>query len=115
MCSNNGKRFEIDSRPSDAIAIGLRFGVPIFTNEKILSEAGIVLSDADEEDMNGGDSGSSEEPVEKKQTEKKSSSGGKLSEFSADQLNTMLDEALTSENYEKAAKIRDELNKRNLN
>ncbi len=42
------KMVEIDARPSDAIAIGLRFGVPIYTYESIMSEAGIVLSDTEE-------------------------------------------------------------------
>ena len=48
VCSDEIKSVEVDSRPSDAIAIALRFKVPIFTNEKILSEAGIVLTEEEE-------------------------------------------------------------------
>jgi bifunctional DNase/RNase len=50
VCSDGTATFDIDARPSDAIAIGLRFGVPIFTVENVLSEAGIILSDLDEGD-----------------------------------------------------------------
>jgi bifunctional DNase/RNase len=46
------KKTEIDARPSDAIAIGLRFDSPIYTYETILAEAGIVLTDQEEEDEN---------------------------------------------------------------
>ena len=45
ICTSGGKTFEIDARPSDAIAIGLRFDVDIYTNETIMTEAGIVLTD----------------------------------------------------------------------
>jgi bifunctional DNase/RNase len=101
ICSATGsyKRIEIDSRPSDAIAIGLRFNVPIYTYESILSEAGIVLADEDDES------------AKKKSAEKKSSSGN-LKDYNVEELEEMLQEALTEENYEKAAKIRDEINLR---
>jgi len=100
-----GKPFEIDARPSDAIAIGLRFKVDIYTQESILTEAGIVLSDEDEDitEVKRKASGSGKpEPVAKK-----------LEDMPTDQLNTMLDEALAKEDYERAAKIRDEINRRN--
>ena len=52
VCDKNGKSVEIDSRPSDAIAIGLRFGIDIFTTEQILNEAAVVISEeGDEDDM----------------------------------------------------------------
>lgn len=105
MCESAGKEFEVDARPSDAIAIGLRFNVGIYTNEAILTEAGIVLTDEEEEitDVRQKASESaSPEPVSKK-----------LEDLPSDQLNKMLDEALSKEDYERAAKIRDELNKRN--
>ena len=50
VCSDGVKNVEVDARPSDAIAIGLRFSVPIYTYENILSEAGIVLTDESEEE-----------------------------------------------------------------
>lgn len=108
VCSDGIKTIEIDARPSDAIAIGLRFDVPIYTYENILSEAGIVLSDLNEEQ---------EAPAEKKEEKKKEKEPKSLSEqiknTTSDQLKVMLNEALEKEDYEKAARIRDELNRRN--
>jgi bifunctional DNase/RNase len=51
VCTNGDKTLEIDARPSDAIAIGLRFDAPIYTYETILAEAGIVLTDESEDDI----------------------------------------------------------------
>ena len=108
MCTDGEKEFELDARPSDAIAIGLRFGVPIYTVESVLSEAGIILSDLEEEEEE------SEEAATVKTTSTASSSSKEpLNETSVDDLNKMLTDALEKEDYEKAAKIRDELNKRN--
>ena len=50
VCSDGIRQVEIDARPSDAIAIGIRFDVPIFTYESILSEAGIVLNEFNDEE-----------------------------------------------------------------
>ncbi len=106
IVSTDGTRtVEIDSRPSDAIAIGLRFGVPIYTTESILSEAGIVLSDTDEEE----EVDETHEVVESKSKTKEEL----MKEMTVDQLNGMLEEAISNEDYEKAAFIRDEINKRN--
>jgi bifunctional DNase/RNase len=115
VCHAGEKEFELDARPSDAIAIGLRFGVPIYTVESVLSEAGIILSDLDEEEDE--DEETDEIPTsstkESSASTGSSSSKAKLTEVSVDELNKMLNEALEKEDYEKAAKIRDELNKRN--
>jgi bifunctional DNase/RNase len=107
VCSDGLKRSEIDARPSDAIAIGLRFDSPIFTYENILAEAGIVLTDEQEDD---------EPKVEPKSRTKKESVYRKvedLKNYSVDKLNEILKEAIDKEDYERAAKIRDELSKRN--
>lgn len=109
VCNNGGGVIEVDARPSDAIAIGLRFDVPIFTYETILSEAGIVLSDEEEEDANREKVPEKKKPVVKK--EKKDTA--ELKDMSTDKLQDLLDNALKKENYEEAAKIRDEINKRN--
>jgi hypothetical protein len=113
VCSDGATTFELDARPSDAIAIGLRFGVPIFTVESVLSEAGIILSDldesaedADEDDDQDDDDSDKPAPV---RPEPRDPSG----QVSLDELTKMLAQALEKEDYEKAAKIRDELNKRN--
>ncbi len=107
ICSNGTQEFELDARPSDAIAIGLRFGVDIYTVESVLSEAGIILSDLEEEEEEeetDAATPSKAEPVyEGRQN---------IKEVSVEELNKMLTEALDKEDYERAAKIRDELNKR---
>ncbi|MDX2304912.1 MAG: bifunctional nuclease family protein [Microscillaceae bacterium] len=107
MCSDGSDSLEIDARPSDAIAIGLRFGVPIFTFESIMSEAGIMLSDADD------DEGDSVLADEAQTTGITKSPQEKLKDFPAEKLQQMLDEALEKEDYEQAARIRDEMNRRN--
>jgi bifunctional DNase/RNase len=117
VCSDGATTFEIDARPSDAIAIGLRFGVPIFTVESVLSEAGIILSDLDEaseEDEDDQDRDEDDEDDDSpaptpRPAEPREPSG----QVPVEELSKMLSQALEKEDYEKAAKIRDELNKRN--
>ncbi len=105
VCSNGVQTKEIDARPSDAIAIGLRFDADIYTTEAILSEAGIVLSDYPDE-------------VKKvKQKSQKPSLAPTISDDpkddSIEQLKKQLTEALAREDYELAAKIRDQISKKN--
>jgi uncharacterized protein len=114
ICSDGVKSIEIDARPSDAIAVGLRFDVPIFTYENILSEAGIVLSDLNEEEAEEPKEEATKEKKEKKQPASKGKTTlDQIKDTSSDQLRAMLQEALDKEDYEKAARIRDELNRRN--
>src|SRR5690606_17032479 len=109
VCSDGEKPTEIDARPSDAIAIGLRFNVPIFTYEAVLSEAGIVLTDETDED----DDDVKEKSTQAAELKKDKPLGEQLKDLPTDKLQTMLNEALSKEEYEKAAKIRDEINRRN--
>ena len=106
ICSDGTKQFELDARPSDAIAIGLRFGVEIYTVESVLSEAGIILSDLEDEEEE-------DEMAEVQPSSEKPARKSSMAEVSTDELNKMLNEALEKEDYERAALIRDELNKRN--
>jgi bifunctional DNase/RNase len=100
VCDRQGEVIEIDARTSDAIAIGVRFNSPVYTYETILSSAGIQLDETDE-------FASSPELDEVESTEPKG-----YSSMSIDELEVKLDEALTSEDYELASKIRDEINRR---
>ena len=108
VCSDGDRQFDLDARPSDAIAIGLRFGVPIYTVESVLSEAGIILSDLEEDEDEETDEIEAT-PSTTVSPEAKSN----LRDVSVDELNKLLEDALEKEDYERAAKIRDELNKRN--
>ncbi len=108
VCSDGLKKTEVDARPSDAIAIGLRFDATIYTYENILAEAGIVLTDEVEEEK-------PETKAEVKTKVKKESSGRKddFKNYTIEKLNDLLKDAIDKEDYERAAKIRDELGKRN--
>lgn len=107
VCTDGLKKHEVDARPSDAIAIGLRFDSPIFTYENILAEAGIVLTDEEEEEN---PEVKAESKVRVKKEQKKSDD---FKNYSVDKLKELLKEAIDKEDYERAAKIRDELGKRN--
>ena len=112
ICSDGLKKTEVDARPSDAIAIGLRFDSPIFTYETILAEAGIVLTDQEEEEEKEKTVPKAEQKakVKKESTSKK---GEDFKSFTTDKLRDLLKDAIDKEDYERAAKIRDELGKRN--
>lgn len=103
ICTNGEKEVEIDARTSDAIALAVRFDCPIHTFEFIISQAGIIL---DEEALAAANEGE-ETPVEIVDSEETD-----YLKKSAEELKQMLDTALADEDYEKASKIRDELNNR---
>ena len=103
-CSDGIKETFVDARPSDAIAIGLRFNVPIYTYENVLSEAGISINESSKDDLINDF---------EEEAKPQKSFGELLKENPIEILNTMLKEALSNEEYEKAAKIRDELDRRN--
>jgi len=114
VCEQNGEIKEIDSRTSDAVALALRFNCPIFTYETILNQAGIILDDEStihtpqiEKDT---ELQAKEKKEKQKLTEPKDSSLKRLSETA---LNKRLKQALEKEDYELAAIIRDELDRRN--
>ncbi len=103
-----GKKVIVDARPSDAIAIGLRFDAPIFTTDTIMREAGITTTNSEEGEALEQEE-SAKEP-KKKKTKKKAVS---LEAMSVTELEAEMEKAVADEDYEKAAKIRDEMNKRN--
>ena len=105
ICEKDGAISEIDSRTSDAIAVGVRFNSPIFTLSNVLEEAGIT---SDQEDAFESDSiYEEEEDVFKEEPELSS-----LVNDSIQDLEKQLQEALENENYELASKLRDEIKKR---
>ena len=106
VCDRAGESVEIDSRTSDAIALAVRFGCPIFTYEFVLDQAGIIMEDM--KDATDDDEEDAEEEVEKLVSD----SSGDLTQFSLTKLEEMLDQLLAEEDYEKAAKVRDEIQRR---
>jgi uncharacterized protein len=101
VCHSDEKTYSIDSRTSDAVAIALRFGCPIFITEEILDKAGITISPSD------GEISSTEENDNIFETETT-----KYGSFSEEELYKLIDEAVKTEDYERAASIRDEIEKR---
>ncbi len=105
ICEKDGIEEIIDTRTSDAIAIAVRFQAPIYTYENILDKAGIYLKIEEEiaikENLDP-------ETVE---VELEDTTGG-FSSLTLKELHNKLNEAVANEDYELAAKIRDEISKR---
>lgn len=108
-----GNTQELDARTSDAIAIGVRFNCPIYTYENIMEEAGIYLSESGAEEFQ--QSGAPPEATQQDPTgssEEESVKEEDYDELSLSELNEKLTKAIDVEDYIKAAKIRDEINRR---
>lgn len=101
ICNNGEKEYTIDSRTSDAVALSLRFNCPIYISEEILDKAGIVINLDNTESPLKADEDIVAEPGK-----------SEFDSFSDEELYKMLDEAIKTEDYERAASFRDELDKR---
>jgi len=108
ICERDKIEEIIDTRTSDAIALATRFNAPIFTYENILDKAGIYLKMKDELGTGEEDDLGIEHLIEEPEPVKKST----FSRDTLKQLNEKLEKAVQNEDYELAAKIRDEINKR---
>lgn len=101
VCSKDGKESLIDSRTSDAVALAMRFNCPIFTNEKVMSTAGMIMDEKaflQQEDEEQDFDDEAEE--------------GELATFTLEELEDMLQKAVDGEEYERASRIRDEIKRR---
>lgn len=85
------KEIVVDSRTSDAIALSVRQGCPIYTTEEVLASAGIVLDNPSKAFSN---------------------KRGNLADYSLEELQSILQQVLAKEDYESAAKIRDAISKK---
>src|SRR4030066_2049380 len=101
VCNNGEKEYSIDSRTSDAVAIALRFGCPIYITEEILGKAGITINPTDTEISSANEVNNM---FEHEST--------KYDSYLDEELYKMIDEAVKTEDYERAAAIRDEIGKR---
>lgn len=102
VCERAGEVIEVDSRTSDALALAVRFNCPIYTYEPILDQAAIVLNE----------SGITTPEKEKEKTKSSGTKENDMSRRSSEDLHNLLQEAIAREDYEHAARIRDEINKR---
>ena len=115
ICERDKVEEIIDARTSDAIALALRFDAPIFTYKAILDKAGIFLkfSSKDKDKEEGDDSIVVDEILQEGETvELDTGAAAPYKEMTLEELRKELEMAVASENYEKAAKIRDEMSKR---
>ncbi|MEY4279575.1 MAG: hypothetical protein RL377_1579 [Bacteroidota bacterium] len=101
VCFTANDTIEIDSRTSDALALAVRFGCPIYVYENILNQAGVASEQVQTETASS--------PIENSPTKK----GNDLSSLTLSELNDLLNEVLEQEDYIKAIDIRDEIAKRN--
>lgn len=99
VCYNANDTIEIDSRTSDALALAVRFGCPVYVYEHILDQAGLTNEKSDKLTMS--------------ETITKTSEQSDLAKLSLAELNQLLSEVLEQEDYIRAIDIRDEINKRN--
>lgn len=100
VCVRDGEEFVIDSRTSDAIAMAVRFKSPLYTFDFVMEQAGVVLDETEEEKI------IEEEAIPE------NPGPDSFENYSVKALNQMLKDVLETEDYEKAALIRDEIKKR---
>lgn len=114
LSEKDGKIIEVDTRTSDAIALAVRFKCPIYTHEFILASAGIILDESQEgEDELSKEIEAIEDELEVIEVEEPKSLS--YDDLTIEELNKRLQDAIESENYEEASKIKEELDKRNAN
>lgn len=102
ICEVDGDVREIDARTSDSIALAVRFKCPIYTHEHIMAEAAMIFTeDMTEDDM-----------MEPDDAQAQTSGSSEIAKMSKEDLEQKLMEALQVEDYQRAAMLRDELNKR---
>ena len=106
VCSSENDTVEIDSRTSDAIALAVRFGCPVYTYENILESAGILMEDT-------GSTGKKKKGKQEVMVEQDNPTGNEdLKTMTLTDLNNLLNEVLDKEDYIRAITIRDEINSR---
>ena len=113
ICEKDGQEIEVDSRTSDALALAVRFNCPIYTFEFILETAGAIINEQDKKDKDDDDD---DEEVDDDTAEivgaALSADADDIALMSLKELNDKLKEYLDKEDYESAARIRDEIEQR---
>lgn len=99
VCRTDEGARVIDSRTSDAVALAVRFNCPVYTYEHVMSAAGILIEDEEQEEAT---------PEKQEQAAGES----EFQRFTIDELKQLLDEAVSREEFERASQIRDEIQRR---
>lgn len=108
VCTNGKEIIEIDSRTSDAMALAVRIGCPIFTYENILEAAGLFMDQTNAPTTTSTSGNANDDTVE----EIEEAGSSDLKSLTLDELNDLLHQVLESEDYMKAIAIRDEIKHR---
>jgi uncharacterized protein len=101
VCVSEHDTVEIDSRTSDALALAVRFGCPIYTYDNILESAGILMEDS-----------TGKKKIVKEAVASESTGSEDLKTLTLEELHTLLNDVLEQEDYIRAIAIRDEINSR---
>jgi len=112
ICDNGDRQLTLDARTSDAIALALRFQCPIFTTEEIVDKAGIVLDFEKGTGIEQTEEPGDHEEKSRPERKRKRAVHPELSDSSMEELKSLLAEAVSKEDYERASEIRDEINRR---
>lgn len=104
VCEREGEYIEIDARTSDAVALAIRCGSPIYTTKQIVEKTGIVF--------NAEGDAVQEENRESENTQTQTSDGGKYGKYNLKELQDLLHKSISNEDYEEASHIRDEIQRR---
>ena len=111
VCEKEAKEEVIDARTSDAIALALRFNAPIFTYKNILDKAGIFLN-KNKQDLHSDEEIDDDDILSEPEVYGEEESQNIYSKFSIQELHDLLEEAIQNEDYEKAALIKAEIDRK---
>lgn len=111
VCEKEAKEEVIDARTSDAIALALRFNAPIFTYKNILDKAGIFLN-KNKQELHSDEEIDDDDILSKPEVYGEEEPENIYSKFSIQELHNMLEEAIQNEDYEKAALIKAEIDRK---
>lgn len=111
VCEKEAKEEVIDARTSDAIALALRFNAPIFTYKNILDKAGIFLN-KNKQDLHSEEEIDDDDILSEPEVYGEEESQNIYSKFSIQELHNLLEEAIQNEDYEKAALIKAEIDRK---
>lgn len=109
ICRKDGEIVNIDTRTSDAVALAIRCKCPIYTTEIIMNKAGIAF------DPDGNAEYEKRTAAAKRQNAEVKSSKNKYDKLNLKELKVLLDKSISSEDYEEASHIRDEIQQRESN
>ncbi|HBF21213.1 MAG: hypothetical protein CMI36_05470 [Owenweeksia sp.] len=114
VCEKDGEEQVLDARTSDAVALAIRFQCPVYTYKEILEKAGVILKEGNDTRPKAEETEERTSSAEVEEIEE-AAPASELKSKSTKELYAILDKAVKDENYELAARVRDEIDKRSAN